>query len=230
VLADPVFDAADSRVARVDGGTTGAPGPDGAAHRSEGFRRLRFSRDEGRAIADLVPVPAAERLTAFDFEATRQVVTDGSLAGYRMVHFATHGVLNAEYPALSGLVLSLVDERGEPREGFLRMHDIYGLDLGADLVTLSACETALGREIRGEGLVGLARGFMYAGAARVVASLWSVQDRATAETMRRFYEGILAQGLAPAAALREAQIAMSRQQRWAAAYYWAPFVLHGEWR
>ena len=145
-------------------------------------------------------MPASERLTAFDFEASRQAATGGLLARYRLVHFATHGVLNTDYPALSGLVLSLVDERGEPREGFLRVHDIYGLELGADLVTLSACETALGREIRGEGLVGLARGFMYAGAARVVASLWSVQDRATAETMRRFYEGILAQGLAPARA------------------------------
>jgi CHAT domain-containing protein len=128
------------------------------------------------------------------------------------------------------LVLSLVDEEGAPREGFLRLHDIYGLDLGADLVTLSACETALGREIRGEGLVGLARGFMYAGAARVVASLWRVQDRATGDTMRHFYEAMLERGLAPAAALREAQIAMSRQERWAAAYYWAPFGLHGEWR
>jgi len=226
VLADPVFDAADPRVVRR--GETPESNHDDAARRGEGFRRLRFSRQEAEVIADLVRVD--ERLTAFDFAASRQTATDGLLAGYRMVHFATHGLLHADYPALSGLVLSLVDERGEPRDGFLRVHDIYGLELGADLVTLSACETALGREIRGEGLVGLARGFMYAGAARVVASLWSVQDRATAETMHRFYAGMLERGLPPAAALREAQIAMARQERWEAPYYWAPFVLHGEWR
>jgi CHAT domain-containing protein/Tfp pilus assembly protein PilF len=225
VLADPVFDAADSRVLRPDRQATAAHGGE---RRGEGFRRLFFSRREGEAIASLVP--AANRLTAFDFEASRDLAFDGLLAGYRMVHFATHGVLNGDYPALSGLVLSLVDRYGEPREGFLRLHDIYSLELRADLVTLSACETALGREIRGEGLVGLSRGFMYAGAARVVASLWSVQDRATAETMRRFYAGMLDRGLPPGLALREAQIAMANEANWSAPYYWAPFVLHGEWR
>jgi CHAT domain-containing protein len=228
VLADPVFAADDPRVSRLEKDQgTGSPA-DGAVRGGEGFPRLRFSRDEAKDIAELVPED--ERLIAFDFEASRETATDGLLARYRMVHFATHGVLNTDYPSLSGLVLSLVDEEGAPREGFLRLHDIYALDLRADLVTLSACETALGREIRGEGLVGLARGFMYAGAARVVASLWQVQDRATKDTMKRFYEGMIERGLAPAAALREAQIAMSRQERWAAAYYWAPFGLHGEWR
>jgi CHAT domain-containing protein len=229
VLADPVFAADDPRVARLEeqraGRATGSARR-GTVRGGEGFRRLYFSRDEAEDIAELVPDD--ERLVAF--EASRETATNGLLARYRMVHFATHGVLNTDYPSLSGLVLSLVDEEGAPREGFLRLHDIYGLDLGADLVTLSACETALGREIRGEGLVGLARGFMYAGAARVVASLWRVQDRATGDTMRHFYEAMLERGLAPAAALREAQIAMSRQERWAAAYYWAPFGLHGEWR
>jgi len=228
VLADPVFDAGDPRVRTARERMASAPDDGGQTQRGGSFRRLRFSRDEARKIADLVPDD--QRLVAFDFEASRETATDGLLARYRMVHFATHGVLNTDYPALSGLVLSLVDDRGEPREGFLRLHDIYGLELAADLVTLSACETALGREIRGEGLVGLARGFMYAGAARVVASLWSVQDRATAETMRYFYQAMLDRGLAPAAALREAQMTMAREERWAAPYYWAPFVLHGEWR
>lgn len=228
VIADPVFDAADSRVKHDTRRTVADNGAAAQALRSSGYGRLRFSRREAEQIADLVP--ADERFTALDFDASRETAIGGGLAGYRIVHFATHGVLNTDYPALSGLVLSQVDRKGEPQEGFLRLHDIYQLNLDAELVTLSACETALGREIHGEGLVGLARGFMYAGAARVVASLWRVQDRATAETMRRFYRGMLEEGLAPAAALREAQVAMARDARWSAPYYWAPFVLHGEWR
>lgn len=232
VIADPVFDAGDPRVhsdAHDQVATSsGATELDGQHRGGSSYRRLRFSRREAEAIAELVP--GDRLLTAFDFDASRQTATGGVLAGYRMVHFATHGVLNADYPALSGLVLSLIDEQGEPQEGYLRLQDVYGLELDAELVTLSACETALGREIRGEGLVGLARGFMYAGAERVVASLWSVQDRATAETMRRFYQGMLEEGRTPAAALRAAQISMAREDRWSAPYFWAPFVLHGEWR
>jgi CHAT domain-containing protein len=129
------------------------------------------------------------------------------------------------------VVLSLVDDRGEPQDGFLRLHDIYNLKLGSDLVVLSACQSALGREIKGDGLVSVTRGFMYAGVPRVVASLWKVDDAATAELMARFYEGMLGpQGLRPAAALRSAQLALAKQRRWQAPYYWAPFVLQGEWR
>lgn len=95
---------------------------------------------------------------------------------------------------------------------------------------LSACQTALGKEIKGEGLVGLTRGFMYAGASRVAASLWRVDDAGTAELMRRFYEGVLKRGLPPAAALREAQVGMSRQPRWRSPYYWAAFTIQGEWK
>src|SRR6185436_16596953 len=127
-------------------------------------------------------------------------------------------------------VLSLVDERGRDQDGFLRLHDIYNLHLPAELVVLSACQTGLGREIRGEGVVGLARGFMYAGAARVVASLWQVDDVATAELMRGFYRGILRDGARPAAALRVAQVEMWRKRAWRSPYYWAGFVLQGEWR
>src|SRR6185369_10835773 len=133
-------------------------------------------------------------------------------------------------PELSGIVLSLVDEQGRPQNGFLRLYDIYNLKLEADLVVLSACQTALGKEIKGEGLVGLTRGFMYAGAPRVVASLWQIDDRATAEFMGRFYEAMLRQGLKPAAALRAAQVAMWKGRRWQAPHYWAAFTLQGEWR
>jgi len=139
-------------------------------------------------------------------------------------------VVDAERPALSGLVLSLVDEQGAPRNGYLRLHDIYNMRLNADLVVLSGCDTALGKEIKGEGLIGLTRAFMYAGAPRIVASLWQVSDLATAELMKRFYAGMLQRHLPPAAALRAAQLAMAADPRWSAPYYWAGFVMQGDWQ
>ena len=133
-------------------------------------------------------------------------------------------------PALSGIVLSLVDEKGAPQDGFLRLQDVFNLDLPADLVVLSACRTALGKEVRGEGLIGLTRGFMYAGAARILASLWKVDDEATQQLMASFYQGLLQGHLEPAAALRRAQLQMLRQKDWQSPYYWSAFVLQGEFR
>jgi CHAT domain-containing protein len=169
-------------------------------------------------------------LKALDFRASRATATSPELSQYRIVHFATHGLLNSEHPELSGLVLSLVDAKGKPEEGFLELEDIYNLNLHADLVVLSACETGLGKEISGEGLVGLTRGFMYAGASRVVASLWKVSDIATAKLMAEFYRAMEKDGLAPAAALRQAQVEMWKQPRWRSPYYWAAFQLQGEWK
>jgi CHAT domain-containing protein len=148
-------------------------------------------------------------MMATGFDASRAMATSSGLSQYRIVHFATHGVLNDQHPGLSGLIFSLVDEQGRSQDGFLRLHDIYNLNLPADLVVLSACNTGLGKEVRGEGLVGIVRGFMYAGAARVVASLWKVDDEATAELMKRFYQQMLQEGKTPAAALRAAQIGMA---------------------
>ena len=157
--------------------------------------------------------PAGQGMQAIDFKANRATVTSAELGRYRIVHMATHGVLDTEHPELSGLVLSLVDEHGKPQDGFLRLHEIYNLDWSADLVVLSACQTALGKEIRGEGLVGLTRGFMYAGAKSVLASLWNVNDSVTAQMMKRFYDGMFAKGLSPAAALRAAQLEMWKRSR-----------------
>lgn len=190
--------------------------------------RLPFSREEADAITSFVP--AKSYLKATDFQANREKAMSGELADYRIVHFATHGLLNSEHPELSGLVLSLVDESGRSQNGFLRMHEIYNLRLPAEVVVLSACQTGLGKEIKGEGLVGLTRGFMYAGTQRVVASLWQVDDLATAELMERFYRGMLKDGLRPAAALREAQIEMMKEKRWKSPYFWASFVLSGDWQ
>jgi len=138
--------------------------------------------------------------------------------------------VNSIHSELSSIVLSLVDRSGHPQDGFLQTTDIYNLKLNADLVVLSACQTALGKEVRGEALVGLTRAFMYAGAPSVLASLWTVSDRSTAELMARFYQGMLTGKLRPAAALRDAQISLWKDGRWTRPYYWAAFTLQGEWR
>jgi CHAT domain-containing protein len=189
--------------------------------------RLIASRQEAEAITALAP--SGERLVATDFEASRARATSLELGKYRIVHFATHGFLNNQHPELSGVVLSLFDKKGGPQDGFLRLHDIYNLKLPVDLVVLSACNTGLGKDVKGEGLIGLTRGFMYAGASSVVASLWKVDDEATSELMRLFYGYMLRDGLSPAAALRKAQVTMSRQKRWQSPYYWAGFVIQGQY-
>jgi CHAT domain-containing protein len=127
-------------------------------------------------------------------------------------------------------VLSLVDEKGKTQNGFLRLRHIFNLNLPAELVVLSACETGLGEDVKGEGLVGLTRGFMYAGSPRVLVSLWSVNDQGTSELMSRFYKKMLQEGQKPAAALRAAQIEMLQTSQWKEPYYWAAFTLQGEWR
>jgi CHAT domain-containing protein len=243
VLSDPVFDARDPRVRRPARTAAGAPvtepndvvpGVPAELTRALGeisldhLPRLTRSREEAEAILALAPPD--QRLAALDFAASRATATDPALAQYRAVHFASHGLLNSRHPQLSGIVLSLVDENGRPQDGFLRLHDVYNLRFGADLVVLSACRTALGKEVRGEGLVGLTRGFLHAGARDVVASLWSVRDDATAELMRRFYEALLRGGQRPPAALRTAQVSMWKEPRWRAPYHWAGFQAQGDWR
>ncbi|MEG4920077.1 CHAT domain-containing protein, partial [Microcoleus sp. F10-D1] len=191
------------------------------------WTRLPFSRTEAEQILALVPDDLEKQ--ALDFTANRTTATNPDLSQYRIVHFATHGFANSKHPELSGLVLSLVDEKGTLQNGYLRLNDIFNLNLPAELVVLSACQTGLGKDIKGEGLVGLTRGFMYAGAPRVVVSLWSVDDRVTSELMTRFYKKMLQDKLAPAAALRSAQIEVLQLPQWQSPYYWAAFGLQGEW-
>src|SRR5262245_6821509 len=235
VLADPVFSKDDPRV-QSSGKSRAAveeTSPTGDEKRSAGesgladLVRLRFSRLEADEIARLVADKM--KLEALDFAANRALATSAEIGQYRIVHFATHGLINNLRPELSGVVLSLVDEQGSPQNGFLRLYDIYNLKLRADLVVLSACQTALGKEYKGEGLVGLTRGFMYAGAPRVVASLWRIDDRGASELMKRFYQLMLGEGLRPAAALRAAQASMWMDRRWQSPHYWAAFTFQGEW-
>ena len=226
VLADPVYEGDDPRVVALGDAGSGSRGTEADGDRA--FPRLAATRREAAAI--IAAAPEGTALRAIGFDASRATALSPELARYGIVHFATHGVLDNENPGRSGIVLSMFDARGQPQDGFLRLRDIYGLDLPAEMVVLSACDTALGKQMRGEGLVGMVRGFMHAGAERVVASLWKVDDEATGEMMRRFYLEMFENGRSPAAALRQAQVAAWEQRRWQPPFYWAAFVLQGEWR
>jgi CHAT domain-containing protein len=219
VLADPVVSADDPR---LEGHRPPAP------VRDDGLRRLPNTADEAAAILSLVA--PADRYAALGFDAGLSALRSGAFGRHRIVHLAVHGEIDETHPERSRLVLSryLTDGRAVPGE--LRLADIYGLEMPAELVVLSACRSALGKEVQGEGLVGLTRGFFYAGASRLVVSLWEVNDRATSELMRFFYEAMLVDGLAPAAALRAAQDRLRAEPGWASPFYWAGFVLQGDWR
>jgi CHAT domain-containing protein len=240
ILADPVFNATDERVIHHSDSLASAKQLSSededniqkAYAQTRGnvsqLGRLLYTRNEAQAV--LAVSPANETLLALDFSATRNLAMSSALADYRIVHFATHGVLDNKHPELSGLVLSLVDQHGRAQAGFLSLQDIYNMKLPADLVVLSGCETGLGEEINGEGLIGLTRGFMSAGAPRVVASLWKVSDVATAFLMADFYKFMQKDNLRPAAALRAAQLKMSKSKQWGSPYYWAAFTLQGDWK
>ncbi|HEY6806243.1 MAG TPA: CHAT domain-containing protein [Pyrinomonadaceae bacterium] len=257
VIADPVFGPTDERLtsAKKDRSALARngskPGPPASASRGLsasvieptrlsrslsdlGFRsagevpRLPYANREANAILKLVP--RGESFRALGFQANRQTLMNPKLAQYRVIHLATHGIMDPNNPELSGVLLSMLDEKGREQNGYIGLSEIYNLNLPADLVVLSACETGTGKEIRGEGLIALTRGFMYAGAASLVASLWKVDDRATAELMTIFYQELLVNKLKPAAALREAQRKISLNPKWNQPHYWAGFVLQGEWR
>jgi CHAT domain-containing protein len=189
---------------------------------------LRWTRREAGSIAALLPPDQVIR--ALGPEASREIAMGPEVARARIVHFATHALLDVKRPELSGIVLAERDQDGRPRPGLLTLADISTMRLSAELVVLSACRTALGKEVRGEGLVGLTRGFMDAGARRVVASLWAVPDAPTAALMSRFYSSMLDQGLSPAEALRGAQLQLRKERRFSAPEAWAGFVLEGDWR
>ena len=241
VIADPVFNKTDERVKESQ--TDNNNRSDKTPLISIDKRNISFSQEATAAGLNIsrLPgtqleaekilsfVPPAESFKALGFAANLEIVASPDLSQYRIIHFATHGFVNTSHPELSGIILSLVDEAGKDRNGFLLVPDIFNLNLPAELVVLSACQTGLGKEIKGEGLIGLTRGFMYAGAARVVVSLWNVNDKATAELMVKFYLKILKEAQTPAAALRAAQVEMWQEGKYRSPFYWAPFVLQGEY-
>ncbi|MGI8786341.1 MAG: CHAT domain-containing protein [Pyrinomonadaceae bacterium] len=234
IFADPIFEAGDVRLSSVSKTAKTNEKPTEIAKVLRDFNfgetlpRLVSSRLEAKNISAF-----AERNKTdlnMDFDASRENATSADLVKYRILHFATHGFLDTVHPESSGLVLSLYDENGKTRDGFLSLNQIYNLDLNSDLVVLSACQTALGKDAHGEGLIGLTRGFMYAGAKRVVASLWKVDDAATAEFMRRFYQNLLQKKLSAAAALKQTKTEMRQIPRYRLPYFWAGFTLQGDWR
>jgi CHAT domain-containing protein len=237
VIADPVFSANDERV------KGGAPQPEplpNIAQRlgdvpyleralrvaeSGALDRLPATRAEAQAIIGLAP---ERSLLALDFDANRQMVMSGKLSDYRYLHFATHAYVDDVFPGLSWLALSKVDNRGREQPGYLQLNDIYRLRLNADLVTLGACRTGLGKQLRGEGMISLTRGFIYAGAPRVMVSLWDVPDRETSQLMQSFYRNLLKQNLPVSEALRRAQVEMWEQAQSNAPFFWAAFSLQGD--
>jgi CHAT domain-containing protein/Tfp pilus assembly protein PilF len=191
------------------------------------IKPLFYAKQE---LANLRDVAGDETLIETGFNASLENLQHTDLTKYSILHFATHGLLNPKRPESSGLVLSTVDRSGKKRDGFVGLSNIYNLHAPVDLVVLSACRTGLGKDVRGEGLIGITRGFMYAGASSVVASLWKVDDEATAELMKFFYTNLLKNGMTPAAALSAAQNSIRQQKRWSSPYYWAAFTIQGDSR
>lgn len=250
VVADPVFSANDPRlkgntavqgtgesrglglglesaVSDVTGSSAGSlPAPSSGGLQ---LARLVGTRTEADEIARITKAGGGQAEVWTDLNASEDNVRSRGLTGYQVVHVATHGLLNTERPQFTGVVLSLVGNK--TADGFLRTDEIFNLKLGAPLVMLSACETGLGKEKRGEGVIGLTRAFMYAGAPTVGVSLWSVADKSTADLMTDFYKRLLAPSpQPPSSAMRDAQVAMISGKKYSAPFYWAPFVIVGEWK
>ncbi|HKR58724.1 MAG TPA: CHAT domain-containing protein, partial [Pyrinomonadaceae bacterium] len=242
LVADPIFSATDPRLQSgsasnknestrglgLDSAVTDVTGSTSAGSPLR-LPRLAGTRAEAEQIAGLAKSSGAQADMWLDLSANEEEVKTRGIQSYRVLHVATHGILDAQRPQFSGLVLSLVGNKNDD-DGFLRTSEIFNLKLGAPLVMLSACESGLGKVKRGEGVIGLTRAFMYAGAPTVGVTLWSVADKPTAELMADFYQHLLGPNPSPSAAMREAQLTMISGKKYSAPYYWAPFVLVGEWK
>lgn len=195
------------------------------------LQRLPYSQTEIDGIAQLFA--QEDREIFFGAEASEEnVKAPERLSRYRMVHFSTHGYVNETRPRFSGLVLSLPQDRSltaansQWEDGLLSAYEILNLKLKADLVVLSACETGLGKEVKGEGLMSLTRAFMYAGTPSVVVSLWNVNDESAADIMIRFYRNLKIGGMNKSEALRRAKLETISDNGFP--FFWAPFVLVGK--
>jgi CHAT domain-containing protein/tetratricopeptide (TPR) repeat protein len=253
ILADPVFNSNDARAhgaapSAISSDTRGlgiqsalsdvvgqnaSSAADTAKMEGLPLARLAGTRTEADQIVKLAKTSGTQADVWLDLDASEDNIDTRDISKYRVLHIATHGLLNAERPQFTGVVLSLVGNKSE--DGFLRTDEVFNLHLGSPLVMLSACETGLGKEKRGEGVMGLTRAFIYAGAPTVGVSLWSVADKSTADLMTDFYKRLLATspsgpaGVSASAAMRDAQLAMISGKKYSAPFYWAPFVLVGDW-
>lgn len=235
VFADPVFDETDNRLTAKNDTKSILSTVLGLNLRD--FRlldangkipRLPETQTEADSIAETVGKYRTE--IASGFAANRERVLDSTISDYRMLHFATHGLVDINRPEVSSIVLSQVDETGQKREGFLRLQDIYALDLASNLVVLSACQSGIGKEIKGEGLMSLNNAFLQAGAKSVVSSAWKVDDNATNKLMQIFYANLIDKGFTTSEALRQAQLEMSGSAQFSSPFYWAAFTVQGEFR
>ncbi|MCG8434789.1 MAG: CHAT domain-containing protein, partial [Gammaproteobacteria bacterium] len=238
IIADPVTRPDDPRITAMESVQFGEALADASAvYRSSeslydtaSLARLPYADAEANSLAKIARENQWQVTMTKGLSATREAILQSPLDQFDIIHFATHGIVDANSPRLSTLVLTSVTEDGQSIPGFLQMHDLFNLQLNAELVVLSACETALGKQIRGEGLISLTRGFLHAGADKVVASLWRAQDRATAMLMTRFYELMLKEKLRPSAALQGAKLYMLKETRYKNPHFWAPFIIQGDWR
>ena len=248
IIADPVFNSNDVRAKKTTaagpaadaevrglgiqsaladvGGATPAPN---AQMEGLPLARLNGTRTEAEQISKLAKTAGGQADVWLDLDANEDNLDVRDISKYRVIHIATHGLLNAERPQFTGVVLSLVGNK--THDGFVRTDEVFNLHLGSPLVMLSACETGLGKEKRGEGVMGLTRTFMYAGAPTVGVSLWSVADKSTADLMTDFYHRLFSssEGTTSSSALRGAQLAMISGKKYSSPFYWAPFVLVGDW-
>jgi CHAT domain-containing protein/predicted negative regulator of RcsB-dependent stress response len=247
IIADPVFNSNDTRARKPAGAPSndaevrglgiqsavadvaGSPAPTTSAMEGLPLARLNGTRIEADQISKLAKTSGGQADVWLDLDANEDNLGTRDISKYRIIHVATHGLLNAERPQFTGVVLSLVGNK--THDGFVRTDEVFNLRLGSPLVMLSACETGLGKEKRGEGVMGLTRAFMYAGAPTVGVSLWSVADKSTADLMTDFYKRLLStgEGTTSSGALRGAQLAMIAGKKYSAPFYWAPFVLVGDW-
>ncbi|MGB7377956.1 MAG: CHAT domain-containing protein, partial [Rivularia sp. (in: cyanobacteria)] len=238
ILADPVYSSNDERITGksssydldIDINTQlerSALKRSAKSLNREGWSQLPNTLIEAQEILKLVL--SSVSLQAFSFDANYKWATSKDLNQYQILHFATHGFVNPDQPELSGIVLSLVNKDGQQIPGYLRLADLFEQDYPAELIVLSACQTGLGKDVSGEGVVGLTRGLMYAGAARVALSLWNVSDEGTSVLMQEFYKQMLQENKTPSQALRAAQRKLWANPDWRNPYYWAAFTLQGEW-
>jgi len=226
VFSDPVFNPSDERLTGVE---VAAEKPDEQyrfrlVESFSSLSRLPASKTEAETVSNAVG--GSEMFMGFD--ATRDRLLSTNLADYRVVHLATHGFLDPERPELSSLVFSRYDQAGKQIDESIRMHDIYSMKLNADLVVLSACQTGTGKEIKGEGVMGLNTAFLQAGARSVVSTLWQVEDNAANQLMKEFYGRMVSDGMSPSAALRAAQIKLYQDPQFRSPFFWAAFTVHGD--
>ncbi len=232
IAADPIFDLNDERLQKSSSINTkkseiAIRGVEQIDRSSLTVTRLPYTESEAQAIANLAPTGSCRKLVGLDASLTNVLSIMGD---YKILHFATHGISNKISPELSGILLSLVDENGKPANGLLSNSKVASLKVNADLVVLSSCESGLGEEFEGEGTIGIARSFIYAGAKRVITTLWPVDDEATSEFMKNFYRAMFKENASPSAALRQAQLKMRENPKWSSPFFWSAFTIEGEYK